>query len=252
MEDGLLMFAKYAFPPNFLQLCGPQEDSGIFDILTDKDSRDNSKELKEALLQFEGAVPYLRLIAQGNAIKDFFNRRVVEAYWLGNNLLNKVEAKNIYSDIEKRFKKAMEKKDWFWLVSDSIPEGKPFHGFHVFDIYRRAGLLRSGSVSRVLETMDKCRIAWGKVEDVELGLSAKKRYAFGFALVKYEPLEFNKGKLQLGKSEIRKAFLLDTLIKKGDEVSLHWDYVCDKMTPRQKQNLIYWTNYHLKLANQTI
>ena len=147
MANGLLMFAKYAFPPNTLQLCGPQKGDSIFEILTDKNPSDNSRELEEALLQFEGAVPYLRLIAQENNIKDIFDERVVEAYWLGNSLLNSVSAKNVYSNIENRFKKAMNKKDWLWLVSGSMPDGKPFHGFHVFDVYRRAGLLRSGNVN---------------------------------------------------------------------------------------------------------
>ncbi|MDO8555250.1 MAG: DUF6390 family protein [bacterium] len=252
MANGLLMFAKYAFPPNTLQLCGPQKGNSIFEILTDKNPDDNSGELKEALLQFEGAVPYLRLIAQENNIKDIFDERVVEAYWLGNGLLNRVRAKNVYSNIENRFKKAMDKKDWLWLVSGSIPEGKPFHGFHVFDVYRRAGLLRSGNVGRLLETMDKCRITWGKIESFEPVLPSKTRFSFGTTLVRYEPLEFYDGKLRLGESVVQKALLLDCSIRNGDEVSLHWNYVCDKINARQKNNLIYWTNYHLRLTNQTI
>lgn len=246
------MFAKYAFPPNSLQLCGPQKDNNIFEILTDKNPGDNSRELKESLLQFEGAVPYLRLIAQENNIKDIFDERVVEAYWIGNGLLNRVRAKNVYSNIEKRFKKAMNKKDWSWLISGSISEGKPFHGFHVFDVYRRAGLLRSGNVSRLLETMDKCRIAWGKVESSEPTSPSGTRFSFGTILVRYEPLEFHGGKLRLGESVIQKVLLLDSSIKNGNDVSLHWNYVCDKINTRQKNNLIYWTNYHLQLTNQTI
>ncbi len=248
--NGLLMFAKYAFPPNSLQLCGPQENQELFEILTGHTGNTN-KDLKHLLLQFSGAVPYLRLIAESNNIKDEFNCGIVEAYWLGNALLEKVVMKDVYDHIENRFKKNIGSKEWSWLLRKSIPNAKPFHGFHVFDIYRRAGLLRSGDVSRLLETMDKCRISWGKVENVKLGRDAKE-FSFGIALVKYAPLLFQKGKLQIGAAKERSFFLLDSKIKKGDTVSLHWDYVCDKITPLQKQNLIYWTDYHLKLANQTI
>lgn len=241
MADGLLMFAKYAFPPNFLQLCGPRENNVIFEILTDGEFRRDVGELKEALLQFEGAVPYLRLIAETNGIKDIFDSNVVEAYWLGNNFLKKVEMKDVFSHLEKRFKRSIKKKDWFWLVSQSVPQAKPFHGFHVFDIYRRAGLLRSGETKNFLETMDKCRIGWGRVESVYSGM----------ALANYTPLEFKEGKLGFGEIKTKRFFVLDPLIKKDDEVSLHWDYICDKITPIQKKNLIYWTNYHLRLANQT-
>ncbi len=244
---GLMMFAKYAFPPNLLQLCGPSENKEFFEILNRKNS---GEELKNLLLQFEGAVPYLRLIAESNGIKDFFDARVVEAYWIGNDLLKNVKAGDIYSNVKERFKKEMALESWSWLVSKSVPQAKPFHGFHVFDIYRRVGLLRSGKVKDFLETMDKCRIGWGKVESTEL--VSENKNSFGIALVNYAPLEFYEGKLRIGKNKIKKFFLLTSFIKKGDGVSLHWDYICDKINPQQKMNLVYWTDYHLKLTNQTI
>jgi len=249
MEDGLLTFARYAFPPNLLNLCGPNENRELFDTLAQGDS---GPELKNLLVRFEGAVPYLRLIAEKNGIKNIFDPRVVEAYWLGNALLNKVEVRDIYSNIEKRFKRAMKPKEWFWIVSESIQGAKPFHGFHVFDVYRRVGLLRSNETKNFLATMDMCRVAWGRVESVNPGRENKKNPSFGLALVKYNPLKFGGGKMRLGEEKIRRSFLLDNSIKPGDAVSLHWDYVCDKITLRQKNNLIYWTNYHLELANKTI
>jgi len=193
---------------------------------------------KSSLLQFEGAVPYLRLIAQANNIKDEFDARVVEAYWLGNDLLKKVSDKNLYGNIENRFKKRMSGKDWSWLVAESIREAKPHHVFHVFDIYRRAGLMRSGAIEKVLETMDNCRISWGSMTDE------------GF--VEYSPLVFKNNKLDFGEKTEKKLISLDSTIKVGDEVSFHWNYICDKISPRQKQNLTFWTKYHLDITNKTI
>lgn len=248
MSDGLLMFAKYAFPPNTLQLCGPSENKELFELLS---AQESGPDLRRLLLQFNGAFPYLRLIAQSNGIKDEFDKKVVEAYWLGNAFLKKVLVNDLYKNIESRFKKNTSKKDWFWLVSESLPDAKPFHGFHVFDIYRRAGLLRSGETKNVLETIDKCRISWGKVESV--GLADKRnKFCVSSVLVKYFPLELQNGKLAIGAEKERQFFATNSLIKKGDEVSLHWDYICDNITQLQRRNLIYWTNYHLKIANQTM
>ena len=222
--NGLQLFIKYALPPNLLGYCGPDADLSSGD--------------KHLLLQFEGAVPYLQLIASGNKVKDIFDRRVVEAYWLGNDLLENVSDKKLYDNIESRFKKKMKNKDWQWLVSESIPKAKPHHVFHVFDIYRRAGLLKSGTVDNVLETMDKCRIGWGKVIDS--------------GLVEYNPLIFKDNKLEFGEKTVKKLISLDSSIKVGDEVSFHWNHICDKITSIQKQNLIFWTKYHLDLTNHTI
>jgi len=233
------MFLKYALPPNVLQFCGPDETQVLSEKLKQNDT---SEELKQLLLQFEGAVPYLRLISIGNRIEDIFDYRVVEAYWLGNDLLKNISDKNLFANIKNRFKNKMKEKDWKWLVSSSVPLAKPHHVFHVFDIYRRAGLIRSGMKTNILETMDKCRIAYGKVKSVD----------GNNAIIEYEPLVFFEKKLIFGKKAERKALLLDPKIKKGDEVTIHWGHVCDKITKRQKNNLIFWTKYHLDLTNKTI
>lgn len=251
MEDGLLMFAKYAFPPNLLQLCGPKESGDIFEILADADKNSGaSAELKKLLMQFEGAVPYLRLIAEASGIKNLFDPKIVEAYWLGNDLLKNVGAGKLYRNVEERFRGAMKPKEWSWLAAESAARAKPFHGFHVFDIYRRAGLLRSAERKNFLETMDKCRIGWGRVESIDA--SRENKISFGSALVSRGPLEFREGRLGVGEEKIKKFFLLDPLVKEGDCVSLHWEYICEKLAPYQVKNLIYWTSYHMDLTNKTI
>lgn len=237
--DGLLMCAKYAFPPNLLKLCGPNDNKALFESMGENE---NTDELKNLLLQFEGAVPYLRLIAQKNNIEDIFDKKVVEAYWLGNKLLAKVEMKDITPHTEERFKEKMKKKEWSWLIAGSLPKAKPFHAFHVFDIYRRTGFLKSGKVEKLIDTIDNCRIGWGKVLDTESGT----------AIIEYRPVVFEKNKLKLGEKKTKRYFSLGSSVKKGDQVSLHWEYVCDKLEERQKKNLAFWTKFHLDLTNQTL
>jgi len=183
----------------------------------------------------------LRLIAQDNGIKDEFDEQVVEAYWLGNDLLKNVSNKNLFADVESRFKKKMKSKDWYWLISESISEAKPHHVFHVFDVYRRAGLMRSGAIENVLETINNCRISWGRVTPTPFGVG-----------VEYNPLVFRNNKLVFGEKTTKNLISLGPVMVVGDEVSFHWNHVCEKITSGQKRNLIFWTKYHLNLTNRTI
>lgn len=247
--NGLILFCKYAFPPNRLQYCGPQETKTLFELLTKKG---RAEELKNLALHFEGAVPYLKLIAQTNKIKDIFDAGVVEAYWLGNDLLKNVEISKLHSHLEERFKKRVKIKEWRWLELQPLVGAKPFHGFHVFDIYRQVGLLKSGGKDKILETMNQCRISWGKIKEIKIKNNSREM-TLGTALVEYNPLRFNSlGKLELEKKTLKNFNLIDSFLKKGDEISLHWDFICDKLTLRQKQNLVFWTNYHLNLTNKII
>jgi hypothetical protein len=53
--------------------------------------------LSPLLRRFTGALPYLQLIARAKGIADPFDPRVVEAYWIGNQLLDGVEVRQLYS-----------------------------------------------------------------------------------------------------------------------------------------------------------
>ncbi len=245
-NNGLILCAKYAFPPNLLKYCGPEDNRALFEIL---DNKDIGAELRNLLSQFEGVVPYLKLIAQANKIKDIFDWRVVEAYWLGNNLLNKIEAKDMFFNMEERFKKKMKKEDWNYMLKNSMEQAKPHHNFHVLEVYRRTGFLKSGVVEKLLETINNCCILWGRVVATEL---IHEQNSHKTVLVEYHPIEFFENKLRFGAKQTKKVDLIDSSIKKDDEVTFHWDYVCDKITLEQKRNLIFWTKFHLDLTNKTI
>ena len=90
--QGVLACAQYAFPPNNLQYCGPLTAATMHNYL----SVDLAEpELRDILEQFETLYPYLACIAEANNIPDPFDMRVIEAYWIGNDLLKKVSMKHI-------------------------------------------------------------------------------------------------------------------------------------------------------------
>src|SRR5579859_1599737 len=73
--------------------------------------------LAELLGRFSGAKPHLRLIARTTGIGDPFDPRMVEAYWIGNDLLSQVGARQLYHQAE-RFSKQLSGQARSWS-SDS-------------------------------------------------------------------------------------------------------------------------------------
>ena len=98
--DGLLLFARYAFMPNRLGFCGGPNERGLFEACAADQS---SPDLRDWARQFEGAYPYLVLIARANNLTDPLDYRVVEAYWLGNDLLDHVGMAPFYDSLRDRF-----------------------------------------------------------------------------------------------------------------------------------------------------
>ncbi|MDO8669201.1 MAG: DUF6390 family protein [Candidatus Buchananbacteria bacterium] len=245
--DGTILAARYAFMPNKLRYCGGDKNSDIFDYVT-QDSSDGG--LNELLKEFATMYPYLRLIAESSGIINPFDYRVVEAYWLGNDLLNNVDMKNFYRYMidEQKLKKSFKPK-LLDKVFGKIPLGaKPHHSWHVLNIPKRTGHY---PVEHTLETMDKCRISWGKIKEIKSDsgdLTTK-------AIVEYEPLVIKENRLVLGDLIDKEVWLgwdKKTFIntaKPGDLVSIHWDWVCDYLTAGQFNNLKKWTQYNLNLSN---
>lgn len=255
-EQGLLLCARYAIAPNFLGYCGPRKSLSLIDHLKEKII---DEEVKEILFLFETMTPYLNLIARKNQIPSPFNKQVVEAYWLGNHLLQpltpfefkafafeklflekRVGEKGFVSIMKKLYQRKIEKNFSSFL---------PHHAFHVFNIFKRTGATNS---FHTLETIDHCRIGWGKV------IVKNKKIELKNLLVEARPLLLKDGKLILGETMIKKIkidyrgknFISD--LKVGDWVSFHWDYLCDKLTQRQQKNLEYYTIKAIEFYNQSL
>ncbi len=235
-SDGLLLFARYAFMPNRLGYCGG-DVHGVFEACA---AGETSPEVRMWGEQFEGAYPYLKLIASANGIADPFDVRVVEAYWVGNGLLEKASLAPLYSSLRERFASRVSAKN-LELILGQVPRGaQPFHAFHVLDVCRRTGALAEN-----LQTLDSCRISWGRVQDV-LGTSIA---------VEVAPIVFENGELVLGKPQtrtvtrqVRGRGFVDT-VHTGDWVSVHWNWACDVLSPGQCRQLEQHTRHALALAN---
>ncbi len=245
MTDGLLLFSRYAYPPNRLGYCGSDDHESLLGYLSEGRADEGLGQLAR---RFEGAYPYLRLIALANGIGDPFDERVVEAYWISNQLLDRVGAAPFFESLKARFRPKMPPKDFAWMAS-ALPRGaKPHHNFHVFDVYRRAGLMHDERAVVAIDRMDQCRISWGKVimaEGAEL-------------VVERSPLVFTGGSIGLGAPRIVKVLRhLDARgsprdYATGDFVSLHWNWACDRIGNRELGHLIRATRRALYHTNLTL
>jgi Family of unknown function (DUF6390) len=237
--DGPQLFARYAFMPNRLAYCGGDDHRALFDYCV---AGVTDAGLRDLLRKFTGAMPYLRLIAECNAILDPFDARVVEAYWLGNDLLQGVEARALYDSLRARFGGQLRARDLDLVLGKAPAGAHPHHSFHVLEVCPRIGW------PLALAFMDNCRISWGKVVALD-----------GSTLtVEVMPLLIAGHGLALGLPEHRavnreidgNGFV--SAAQPGGWVSMHWGWACQVLSQRQVANLERWTRYHLDIVNQTL
>jgi len=239
---GPLLFARYAYPPNSLGLCGADVQQTLLQYGA---ARESDGGLVELARTFEGAWPYLELIAGANGIDDPLDPRVVEAYWVGNELLDRVLPGDLARHVDDRFRgrlgRARER------VVDAVAAGAvPHHCFHVFAVYPWLGLMRTGIVDEPLRILDQCRTTPATVVSVD----------GDHVTVLARPLRYERDRLTLGEPEERRARWSDDGLafvpkpEPGDSVSLHWDFVCDVLTPEAARALDRATRRALRAVNR--
>lgn len=241
---GPLLFARYAFPPNSHGYCGPGDHEAFFAYGVS--GIDDG--LRALARQFEGAWPYLELIAASTAIDDPLDRRVVEAYWVGSPRLELVGTRAVGDSVDERFRK-MAGASFATLTQSVLAGGVPHHSFAVFCIYPWTGLLQSGrGGEHALHVLDRCRIRWGKV----LAVQGDQ------VVVESQPLTWDGRRLGLGETVTETVVRsvdgvgMVTDLHEGDLVSLHWEWVCDRLTARQVRLLKEYTQRHLRIVNEDL
>ena len=240
---GPVLFARYAFPPNSHGYCGPNDHTAFFEYgvagADDGGLRSMSK-------QFEGAWPYLELIAGATGLDDPLDRRVVEAYWVGSPRLDQVSTQAVGNSMEERFRAMTGSK--FHTLTESVLAGSvPHHSFAVFCIYPWTGLLSDRRKAKhALTVLDRCRIREGKV----LAVQGDQ------VVVESAPLTWDGHRLDIGPVETETVTCsvggvgMIGDLEVGDWVSLHWEWVCDRLTERQVSYLRSYNRKHLQIVNE--
>lgn len=241
---GPIVFARFAFPPNRLGLCGPATGETLPDRV--RDGRIDP-ELTRIAREFEGAWPYLELIAAENGLADPLDARVVEAYWLGNELLSRVGPRARHDDLTARFKPRARRTEWPWLEAKAGGASRVHHSFHVLEVLPRIGLIRGGLPADMVGALEHCLVRPARVvgmDEDELVLMAP-------------PLELRDGRLGLGQpAPVRLARSAGQgygdVLETGDDVAIHWDRVCGRLSGDQVARLLAVTARNIEVANETL
>ncbi|MGI8701424.1 MAG: DUF6390 family protein [Nocardioidaceae bacterium] len=242
-SSGADLFARYAYPPNELGYCGPADPGGLLV----SGSPEAEREIARRARAFEGAWVYLEMIAQANGITDPLDPRVVEAYWLGNDLLTSVESGWFLARLRARFR-GQSGGQWTGGIPDIDAGVVPHHAFHVFGIYPWVGLLgRQGDVAR--SVLDSCRIRTAVVTAVE-----GPRATVDAARLEWDGSRLGVGSttepLSVRWSHEGKSLLYG--VEVGDLVAVHWDWVCDILSADQAAAAEHYERRQLGITNHLL
>jgi len=240
-RQGEAVFARYAFPPNELGHCGPP---GAEVLLAGGSPDGDADGLRSRLEQFEGARPYLQVLADATGVDDDLDPDVVTAYWLGGELLDRVDPAALLAAVQRGFGGQPGVRERLAELSD-LASVRANHVFHVFVVYPWVGLLGSASdVPRAV--LDSCRVRWGTVVSVDGEV----------AEVLCRPLTWDGEALGLGPerpeghrwTRDRRSFV--PRLRVGDQVSLHWNWVCDLLDDDRVRGLADLTRRQLTTTNR--
>lgn len=243
MTAGPLLFARFAYPPNALGYCGPDDPAAV---LGHASTGESGPDLAALARQFAGAWPYLQLIAASAGHDDPLAAAVVDAYWIGNRLLDRVNPHIFAAHLVDRFE-ARAGAGTANLATLALLGAVPHHNFHVLAVYPWVGLLRAGhGGEEPLRVLNSCRIRWGRVLSIHGGL----------AEVSCQPLRWTGHSLDLGpaRAETVQHYgptgSLTPVV--GDVVGLHWNWICDVLDHRRLRALRSYTARLLRMTNHAL
>lgn len=240
VAPGEALFARYAFPPNELGHCGP---AGAQALLAGGAGDGGATAVRQRAPQFDGAWPYLRLLADAVGGVDPLGEPVVRAYWLGGEPAHRVDAAALRAGVEAEFGTQPGVLQRLAAGPSALAAGAS-HTFHVFVVYPWVGLLGAGG-DAARRVLDSCRVRWGRVEAVD-GETA---------VVRARPLSWDGRRLGLGSPRAetcrwaRGGHAFVPGLRPGALVALHWDWVCDALHPDEAARLAAGTRAQLASTN---
>ena len=237
--DGVALCARFSIATNRLEFCGPRDAAPTLYRAITRGS--DLEAARDSLRRFEALYPYLEAIGAKHAL-DPFDARVVEAYWVGNELLDAFERSDFLSILEALTRRGLPRSTADRLREHLPDRPIPHHVFHVS--YVGVGEV-TGHVETTLANMEHCRTGWGRV--VSRG---------GNSLVlDRSTLGVSSGRLTLG-GPVRSVLAYDPAIlpdvSEGSVVALHWNHPAVQLSSAQVSALERYTERSLAAANQSL
>lgn len=228
---GIELQARYSSIPNSLGYCGPSTFQNIYSkfLRGRVKIKDVERELKKFIIPFQ----YLKLIAKANNRKPW-DYDVIEAFWLGNKLLENITYEQLKILIQRDLVKVGLGKGRASKLINKMPKIVPNHCFHVLFVQ-----FITNKVKKTIKNFDNCHVGWGRVLSIKPALLK----------LKYTRLTRKDSKYLLTQKTktVRRSLLKN--VKKGDTVTTHWNTAIQKITDRQLKNLKKYTLWNIDRLN---
>lgn len=224
--SALQLESRFSFSPNSLGYCGKDSAATAFiHCLNNNKCSSIQKEVKHFIVLY----PYLRTIAR-YAQLPVFSYKVIESYWLGNDLLKKAKKKD-YEILLNYF--AKQGVPDFFIAELKSKGPKVFIPSHLFQVLHVGVGKASGAVPFNIKSINNCMIRWGKVSKLstdraEINLNSLK-------------LVRNKYKLLVIREGVPHDSRFTPQLKIGDIVAIHWNLIVKILSEKETENLEYWT-----------
>jgi len=231
--DSIKLASIYLFNPKRINYQVEElPDRKLYDYILGKEKK---SEAEKILKKSTAVMLFLELIARKNK-KKAFDSDVIEAYFIGNELLDNVNFVDMKKMIEKDFVKLGLKVEIVKLLVKNLPK-KAIPSFN-FQIMHASILNKE---IPMLSNINDSRISFGRV----IKLFDEKM------LVAYNPLE--KSKIFSVKNPVKKEIIYDKEflkdIKENDFVSIKQNFALQKLTKKQVDNVEKYTNKVIEALN---
>jgi len=234
--NGVQLGARFSLATNRLQYCGPADAEPLLYRAITTDA--GHAEAARALSGFEALMPYLELIAAKHG-RTPFDTEVVEAYWVGNSLLDAFARDDFVRLLEALTRRGLPRSMAARLAERLPPHPLPHHTFHV--AFVGVGNV-TGHVPTTLGNMEACRPAWADVveaRDSVLRVRGPTLVLDGGAVAWGPPVE----------REVRYDPKVIPDPRPGDSVAIHWSWPALRLTASQRLALETYSRRSVEQAN---
>ena len=237
--DGVALASRFSIATNRLNYCGPAEaEPALYRAIV---SGQGDAEARRALEGFEALWPYLEAIGKKHGL-DPLDAKVVEAYWIGNELLDSFgrdDFRKILDGLRGRGLPASVAE----RLNQNLPkEPIPHHMFHVAFV---GGGAVTGHVPTTLANIESCRPTWATV------------FARGPELLHVirSSLRAENGRLAWGQDRPEKLVYDPRVVpdvQPGWSVVVHWHWPALILSATQLTSLRDVTERSIAAANEAL
>jgi len=237
--DGVALCARFSIATNRLAYCGPDDaEPALYQAIV---TGEGSPRAREALSRFEALMPYLEAIGAAHG-RDPFDREVVEAYWIGNRLLEGVDRPRFLQLLEALTRRGLPPSVARRLAAHLPSAPLAHHAFHVSFV--GVGAV-TGHVPTTVPNIEACRPALAEVTGVherELELTGPTVRARG-------------PRIELGGAERRSVRYDAKVVPRvgvGSRLAVHWSWPALVLDDAEARELERWTARSLAAANEAL